>query len=132
MIKRGVSGSIVNVSSQASMVGFADHAAYCASKGALDQLTRSMALELGCHGIRVNCVNPTVVLTNMGIQNWSDPKKAEPMINAIPLRKFASSEDVAHAVLFLLSDKSGMINGTMVPIDGGFLATRGPIPQKKV
>ena len=76
MIARGVGGSIVNVSSQASMVGLANHAAYCASKGALDQLTRVMAVELGPLKIRVNCVNPTVVLTDMGRIGWSDPVKA--------------------------------------------------------
>ena len=66
MKSRGVGGSIVNVSSQASMVGLTDHAAYCASKGAMDQLTRVMAVELGPLGIRTNCVNPTVVMTAMG------------------------------------------------------------------
>jgi len=131
MIQRGTKGSIVNVSSQASQVGLCDHTSYCASKGALDQLTRCMALELGCHGIRVNCVLPTVVLTEMGSRAWSSPEKAKPMLDAIPLHRFASSEDVAEVVLFLLSEKSSMVNGTMVPIDGGFLATRGNIPQKK-
>eukprot|EP00494_Astrolonche_serrata_P012977 UN13089 len=66
MISRKTSGTIVNVSSQASFRGFTDHAAYCSSKGALDQLSRVMAVELGPHNIRVNCVNPTVVLTDMG------------------------------------------------------------------
>lgn len=70
-----VKGSIVNVSSQASMVGLKEHASYCTSKGALDQLTRVMALELGPHGIRTNCVNPTVVLTALGRAAWSDPAK---------------------------------------------------------
>ena len=79
MIARGVKGAIVNVSSQASMVALADHAAYCASKGAMDQLTRVMALELGPHGIRVNAVNPTVTLTAMAKVGWADPAKAEPM-----------------------------------------------------
>eukprot|EP00759_Apiculatamorpha_spiralis_P049608 PhF_6_TR4428/c0_g1_i4/m.5993/K03331/DCXR; L-xylulose reductase len=124
MVSRRVRGSIVNVSSQASMIGLQDHTAYCSSKGALDQLTRCMALELGCHGIRVNAVNPTVVLTEMGILNWSDPAKAGPMLGAIPLHKFASSEDVSHVVLFLLSEKAGMVNGSVLPVDGGYLATR--------
>ena len=66
MSSRGVGGAIVNVSSQASMVGLTDHAAYCASKGAMDQLTRVMAVELGPMGIRTNSVNPTVVMTAMG------------------------------------------------------------------
>eukprot|EP00047_Mylnosiga_fluctuans_P003690 m.230387 g.230387 ORF g.230387 m.230387 type:complete len:257 (-) comp12054_c0_seq1:48-818(-) len=123
MIERGVGGAIVNVSSQASEVGLAEHAAYCASKGALDQLTRVMAVELGPHNIRVNCVNPTVVLTDMGRIGWSDPKKAGPMLSKIPLGRFAEVNDVVPAICFLLSDQSKMINGVMLPIDGGFLAT---------
>jgi NAD(P)-dependent dehydrogenase (short-subunit alcohol dehydrogenase family) len=123
MIARKTGGAIVNVSSQASMVGLADHAAYCASKGALDQLTRVMALELGPHNIRVNAVNPTVTLTPMGEMAWGDPKKSGPMLAKIPLGRFAKPADVAHAVAYLLSDQADMIHGATLPIDGGFLAT---------
>lgn len=122
MIERGSSGAIVNVSSQASKIGLADHTTYCASKGALDQLTRTMARELGPHGIRVNAINPTVVLTPMGKRAWSDPAKGGPMLARIPLGKFAEPEDVAHAVAYLLSDQADMIHGATLPIDGGFLA----------
>lgn len=115
-------GAIVNISSQASMVGLQDHAAYCASKGALDQLTRVMALELGPHHIRVNAVNPTVTLTPMGAMAWSDPAKRDPMLNRIPLHRFATPEDVAHAVVWLLSEKAGMVSGVTLPVDGGFLS----------
>ena len=124
MIERGRGGAIVNMSSQASMVGLADHAAYCASKGALDQLTRVMALELGPHRIRVNAVNPTVTLTPMGQMAWGDPAKSDPMKAKIPLRRFAAPIDVAQAVAFLLSDEAAMIHGVTLPVDGGFLATR--------
>ncbi len=123
LITRGRSGAIVNLSSQASFVGLADHAAYCASKGALDQLTRVMALELGPHNIRVNAVNPTVTLTPMGEMAWSDPQKSGPMLARIPLGRFAKPLDVAHAVAFLLSEQSAMVHGVTLPIDGGFLAT---------
>ena len=123
MIARGQGGAIVNLSSQASQVALADHAAYCASKGALDQLTRVMALELGPHQIRVNAVNPTVTLTPMGALAWGDPAKGEPMKAKIPLGRFAFPRDVAHAVAYLLSDRADMIHGVMLPIDGGFLAT---------
>jgi len=99
-----------------------DHAAYCASKGALDQLTRVMAIELGPHGIRVNAVNPTVTLTPMGEMAWSDPAKSEPMRARIPLGHFARPRDVAHAVAYLLSDGAAMVHGVMLPVDGGFLA----------
>jgi len=122
MVASGKPGAIVNVSSQASMVAIKDHTAYCTSKGALDQLTRMMALELGPHKIRVNAVNPTVTLTPMGEKNWSDPAKAGPMLDKIPLRRFAQPREVSNAVAFLLSDKASMITGTSLPVDGGFLA----------
>jgi len=122
MVKRGCGGSIVNVSSQASMVALPLHTAYCTSKGALDQLTRMMALELGPYQIRVNSVNPTVVLTDLGKRAWTDPVKAAPMLARIPLGKFAEPEDVADTVLYLLSDAAAMVHGVMLPIDGGFLA----------
>ena len=122
LIARGKGGSIVNLSSQASMVGLTDHAAYCASKGALDQLTRVMALELGPHQIRVNAVNPTVTLTPMGAMAWGDPKKSGPMLAKIPLGRFAKPADVARAVAYLLSDSADMIHGVTLPVDGGFLA----------
>ncbi|KAM4664089.1 L-xylulose reductase [Discoglossus pictus] len=121
MIERGVAGAIVNVSSQASQCALQDHAVYCATKGALDMLTKVMALELGPKKIRVNSVNPTVVMTAMGRIGWSDPQKAQPMLNRIPLGRFAEVEDVVHTILFLLSDKSAMTTGSCFPVDGGFL-----------
>jgi NAD(P)-dependent dehydrogenase (short-subunit alcohol dehydrogenase family) len=121
MIKRNTSGSIVNVSSQASMVALPDHAAYCASKGALDQLTRVMALELGPHQIRVNALNPTVTMTPMAEKAWSDPGKRQQMLSQIPLGRFAKAHDIADAVVFLLCSHSDMIHGVTLPIDGGFL-----------
>jgi len=124
MIASKKGGSIVNVSSQASMCALPLHTSYCTSKGAVDQLTRMMALELGPHQIRVNAVNPTVVLTDMGKKAWEDPKNGTPMKNQIPLGKFAEVKDVVNPILYLLSDKSDMISGVMLPIDGGFLATR--------
>ena len=122
MIKNGKGGSIVNVSSQASLCALPEHATYCASKGGLDMLTKVMALELGPHQIRVNAVNPTVVMTDMGKQAWEDPEKGKPMLNRIPQGKFAQVEDVVRPIMYLLSDQSDMINGVQLPIDGGFLA----------
>ncbi|XP_075702583.1 L-xylulose reductase [Rhinoderma darwinii] len=123
MIERGVPGAIVNVSSQASQVALQNHSVYCATKGALDMLTKVMALELGPKKIRVNCVNPTVVMTDMGRANWSDANKAASMLNRIPLGRFAEVDDVVHSILFLLSDKSAMITGSCLPVDGGYLVT---------
>jgi NAD(P)-dependent dehydrogenase (short-subunit alcohol dehydrogenase family) len=122
MIARASGGAMVNLSSQASMVGLADHTAYCASKGAVDQLTRVMALELGPHNIRVNAVNPTVTLTPMGEMAWGEPGKRQRMLAKIPLGRFAKPRDVAHAVAYLLSDQADLIHGATLPVDGGFLA----------
>lgn len=123
LIARGRPGAIVNVSSQSSMRALHNHAAYCASKGALDQLTRVMALELGPYNIRVNAVNPTVTLTPMGEMAWGDPAKSGPMMQHIPLKRFAQPRDVAESIAFLLSDQANMISGVMLPVDGGFLVS---------
>jgi NAD(P)-dependent dehydrogenase (short-subunit alcohol dehydrogenase family) len=122
LIARNAPGAIVNVSSTAAQRGLTDHAAYCASKGALDQLTRVMALELGPHNIRVNAVNPTVTLTPMAEMAWSDPTKSAGMMARIPLQRFALPRDVSGVVAFLLSSQAAMIHGATLPIDGGFLA----------
>ncbi len=123
MIARKVAGSIVNVSSMAAFQALRDHATYCASKAGLDQLTKVMAVELGEYGIRVNSVNPTVVLTEMGKRAWTDPDKGGPMLARIPLRRFAECSEVASVVCFLLSDGASMLNALALRIDGGFLAT---------
>ncbi|KAF6201654.1 hypothetical protein GE061_004047 [Apolygus lucorum] len=122
MVENKIKGSIVNLSSQASKCALRDHLAYCASKSAVDMLSKVMALELGEHGIRVNCVNPTVVMTAMGKIGWADPAKADPLLQRIPLHRFAEVEEVVDPILFLLSDKASMISGIEVPVDGGFLA----------
>lgn len=121
-LARGTTGAIVNVSSIAADVGFPNHAAYCASKAALDALTRVMAVELGGHGIRVNAVNPTVTLTPMGRMVWAEAAKAAPMLARIPAGRFLESDEVASVIMFLLSDDAKMVNGTCIDVDGGFRA----------
>jgi L-xylulose reductase len=122
MIARGCSGSIVNVSSVGSSRAVKSYSAYGSSKAAVDQLTRIMALELGPHKIRVNSVNPTVVMTDLGKITWADPARSVPFLARHPLGKFAEEDDVANAIMFLLSDKAGMIDGHSLPIDGGVWA----------
>ncbi|MBC8739149.1 SDR family oxidoreductase [Paraburkholderia sp. UCT31] len=122
MLDAGRAGSIVNVSSQAALVALDDHLSYSASKAALDAITRALCIELGPHGIRVNSVNPTVTLTPMAVLAWSDPVKRDPALQAIPLRRFAESAEVAAPILFLLSDAASMISGVCLPIDGGYTA----------
>ena len=122
MIKGGLGGSIVNVSSQASLVGLAGHVSYASSKGAVDAMTRVSALELGKHNIRVNAVNPTVVMTPMSEWYWGREDIGGPLLEAMPLGRWATEEDCAAPIIFLLSDASAMISGVCLPIDGGFTA----------
>lgn len=120
MLKRNIQGSVVNISSQAALVGLNNHSVYCATKGAVDGFTRAAALEFGSKNIRINCVNPTVIMTDMGKLGWSDPKVAKPMIERIPLNRFGEVQEVVDAVLFLLSRKASMTTGTSFPVDGGY------------
>lgn len=121
-VARGHRGAIVNLSSIASLWGTPDHVAYGASKAALDSMTMTMANELGPFGIRTNSVNPVVTMTPMGEFAWSDPAKSAGMLSRIPLRRFAQPAEVASVVRFLLSDAASMVNGTILPVDGGFMA----------
>ncbi|CAI2355367.1 unnamed protein product [Caenorhabditis sp. 36 PRJEB53466] len=119
-VDRQIKGSIVNVSSQAAIRPLDNHTVYCASKAALDMVTRCLANELGSQNIRVNSVNPTVVMTDMGRDNWSDPAKKQKMLDRMPIKRFAEVDEVVNAVLFLLSDASSMTTGSALPVDGGF------------
>ncbi|TDG39475.1 hypothetical protein AWZ03_014101 [Drosophila navojoa] len=112
--------SIVNVSSIAASRSFAGHTAYSATKAALDSLTKSLALELGERQIRVNSVNPTVVLTKMGRDNWSDPAKSGPLLAHIPLHRFCEVQEVVDAIGYLLSSKSSFVNGHHINLEGGY------------
>ena len=85
-------------------------------------MTRVMAVELGPFGIRVNCINPTVTMTPMAVKAWSDEEKAEGMLSRIPIGRFAEPEDVANVIVYLLSDRSAMVNGVTLLVDGGFRA----------
>lgn len=124
MKNRGSGGSIVNVSSVAGIMGLEDHTVYGATKASLDIMTKIWALELGPFNIRVNSVNPTVTWTDMASVGWSDPIVREKMIEKHPLRRFAKPEDVVNTIVYLLSDKSNMINGTLLPIDAGLSTSR--------
>jgi glycerol dehydrogenase len=121
MLERG-RGRIVNVTSQAGVVGLRDHAAYCASKAGLGLLTKVLAIEWGPRGVAVNAVAPTVILTPMGEQVWGDPAVGDPMLAKIPLGRFGQPVEVASVVAFLASDLAGMIHGETILIDGGYTA----------
>ncbi|XP_067129590.1 L-xylulose reductase-like [Centruroides vittatus] len=111
-------GSIVNVSSAASLV-YMFNISYASVKAALDKITKTMAVELGPYKIRINSINPTVVDTDMTKVIFENPEVEAQLKAMIPLAEFCKTEDVANAVLFLLSDKARMINGVILPIDGG-------------
>lgn len=113
--------SIVNISSLAGLKAFHGHSVYSMSKAGLDAFTKSLALELAPRKIRVNSVNPTVILTRMGRENWSDPVKAGPLISKIPLARFGEVKEVVDPVIWLLSDDSSYVNSHCLPLEGGFL-----------
>ncbi|MFN3273435.1 MAG: SDR family oxidoreductase [Paracoccus sp. (in: a-proteobacteria)] len=122
MIRRGKGGAIVNVSSQAALVALKGHISYAASKGALDNITRVSALELGPHNIRVNGVHPTVVMTPMSAWYWGRPEIEGPFLSQMPLGRWATEAEIAAPIAFLLSEGASMISGVALPIDGGFTA----------
>lgn len=118
MIKRR-SGKIINIASQAGIVALDKHVAYCVSKAGLISMTKVLALEWGEFNITVNAIAPTVVLTEMAEKAWAG-EVGEAMKKKIPLRRFALSEEVAAAALFLASDAANMITGETLVIDGGY------------
>ncbi len=116
------SGKIINISSQAGVIALDEHAAYCASKGGLNMLTKVMAVEWSPYNVQCNAVCPNIILTPMAEQVWSDPAKSTPMLEKTPLRRFGQPIEVADLVLYLASPASDMITGETILIDGGFTA----------
>lgn len=112
-------GRIVNIASQAAGVGLDRHAAYCATKAGVNGLTRTLALEWGPHGITVNAVSPTVVLTELGRAAWDNPA-GEAHRAQIPTGRFAEPAEVAATVAYLASDEAAMVNGAELRVDGGY------------
>jgi NAD(P)-dependent dehydrogenase (short-subunit alcohol dehydrogenase family) len=116
-------GCIVNVSSVTGIRAFPNVLAYCVSKAGVDQLTRCAALELAPKGIRVNAVDPGVVVSNLHRRGGMNEEKYRAFLEhsrtTHPLGRVGQPEDVANAILFLASDASGWITGASVPVDGG-------------
>lgn len=113
-------GKIINISSQTGVIALADHAAYAASKGGLNALTKSLMTELAPHNIQVNAICPTVVMTEMGKEIWSPPEKSGPMIAATPLGRFGEPVEIADMALYLASPASDLVNGALMMIEGGY------------
>jgi NAD(P)-dependent dehydrogenase (short-subunit alcohol dehydrogenase family) len=125
MLEQG-SGAIVNIGSVAGWVGFEADAAYCASKGAVLALTRQMALDYASRGIRINCICPGFVETEMMrvfIDSHADPERIErDIVDMHPVGRVGRPEEVAAAAAFLASDDASFIHGASLAVDGGLLA----------
>ncbi len=117
-------GNIVNVSSYAGLVGFKGAAAYCASKGAVVQLTRAMAVDHAADGVRVNCVCPGSVHTPMIEAAWANYGEGAQQVweSKHPLGRIATPEEVASAILYLASSEASFITGVALAVDGGITA----------
>lgn len=119
MVKKK-SGSIINISSMAAQYGLPGVIAYSASKTAIEGMTRALASELSPLGLRVNCIAPGFIVTNMSTAALSgDPERKQKVLSRTPMGKLGNPEDVANAVYFLASDESSFMTGAIMPVDGG-------------
>jgi NAD(P)-dependent dehydrogenase (short-subunit alcohol dehydrogenase family) len=119
-MKEQESGSILNISSMASLYGLPFVIAYTASKSAIEGMTRAMAVELSPDGIRVNCIAPGFIKTNMSsVALDKDPERKKKVLSRTPLGRLGRTEEVANAAYFLVSDEASYITGVVLPVDGG-------------
>ena len=121
MIARGY-GRVVNMSSQAGLVGIRRHAVYSTSKGGVNMLTKVLALEWAPFGVTVNAIAPTFVRTPGTAERLDQPDFAADVLARIPVGRFGTTADVAAAVLYLASPAAGLVTGTVLSLDGGWTA----------
>ncbi len=119
---RASRGAIVNVTSVAAFAGWPNAVGYAPSKGAIKQLTQSLAVELGKDGVRVNAIAPGVIATDMSASTRADQSKIDRFLSRIPMGRVGEPDELVGAVLFLSSSLSTYVTGITVPVDGGFLA----------
>lgn len=124
MVESGRGGKIINIASTAGLIGVPEHAAYCASKGGLLTLTKTLAFELGPHNIQVNAICPAIVMTPMGRQVWDHPGVREEALEKMPVGRFGKEVDVSAAVVYLASSASDWMSGSQLVVDGGLTAVR--------
>ena len=114
------SGAILNISSMASQYGIPNVIAYTAAKSAIEGMTRAKAVELSPDGIRVNCIAPGFIFSEMSSQALNnDPERKAKVLGRTPMGKLGQPEDVANAAYFLCSDEAAYITGAILPVDGG-------------
>ncbi len=118
----GDGGAILNMSSQMGHVGAANRTVYCASKHALEGLTKALAVELAPHAIRVNSIGPTFILTPMTRPFFDNAEFRDDTLGRIPMGKLGELEDIMGAVVFLSSPAAALITGAALTIDGGWTA----------
>ena len=121
MMEQGDGGNIVNISSIAGIRAFPQMSHYCMSKAGIIQMTRSAALELAPHKIKVNCIGPGAISTDMTKQIEDDPKLMKQTISHIPLGRIGEPDDIAGAVSFFVSEDSSYITGQTIFVDGGYV-----------
>ncbi len=119
MVEQG-SGAMVLIASELSFSGGVNAAAYAASKGGVAQLTKALSNELAPHGVRVNAVAPG--FTETELTSTMEPSRRADVTARIPLGRWATPEDIAPAIAWLLSDDARYVTGAIVPVDGGYLA----------
>lgn len=122
LIAAGKPGSLINISSQMGHVGGPDRAVYCATKHALEGMTKAMAIEWGPRGIRVNTLCPTFIRTPLVEQTLANPGHRAWLESRIKLGRVGEVEDIMGPVVFLASDAAAMITGTALIVDGGWTA----------
>ena len=115
-------GRIVNMSSQAGVVGIRDHAVYSASKGAVNQLTRVLALEWSASGVTVNAVAPTFIYTPGTADRLDQPDYLQGVLQRLPIGRVGTIDDVSGAVIYLASPAAAMVTGHILLVDGGWTA----------
>lgn len=124
--RQDAGGSIVNLGSISAVVGLPEQAVYCASKGAVFQLTRQIAVDYAAENIRCNTVGPGSVdgdFLRIYIESQGDPEKAEEnILGAHPIGRLADPEEIAEALMFLVSDRSSFVTGANLQVDGGYSA----------
>ncbi|MBG05683.1 MAG: 3-oxoacyl-ACP reductase [Rhodospirillaceae bacterium] len=120
MLAAKMPGSVINISSQMGHVGGPLRTVYCSSKWAIEGLTKSLAMELGPHGIRVNSIAPTFIETPLAKEMLKDPAFREAVVSKIKLGRTGQVEDLMGAIVFLASDAAAMITGASLLVDGGW------------